>query len=460
MVTEPASGVRILIVEDNTNLAQSAAQLLEMRGAAVDLAGGLEEAERLLRERAYGLVLVDLMLPDGSGLDLIDGHQGREGLRFVVMSGHPSLTAAVRRRYRQRAEFLLKPFSADELIGVFRQAAPELDAPEPPAPAELEDPFADWVGSSAALEKVKHQIRSVARLDTTVFLLGESGTGKELAARSLHRLSNRNQGPFLTLNCGAMPETLIANELFGHEKGSYTGANKSQAGLFERAAGGTVFLDEITELPMEHQPHLLRVLETQTVTRLGGTRSVPIDVRIIAASNRVGQALVQDEILREDLFYRLMVFPIVLPPLRERREDVPELVNQILDAWNREHGTELSCAQAVMDSLVEHGWPGNVRELKHTVQRLAILNEGRIVEPPGFFDSFAGTEEPDDESGVPVGTSIRELERRLILATLEHFDGDRGRTAETLGISQKTLYNRLKAYEQAGVWTETEGSPS
>lgn len=459
MVTEPASGVRVLIVEDNTNLAQSAGQLLEMRGAAVDLAGSLEDADKLIRERSYGLVLVDLMLPDGSGLDLIDGHQDRDGLRFVVMSGHPSLTAAVRRRYRQRAEFLLKPFSADELIGAFQQAAPGLEAPPTPPP-RANDPFADWVGSSAALEKVKHQIRSVARLDTTVFLLGESGTGKELAARSLHQLSNRNQGPFLTLNCGAMPETLIANELFGHEKGSYTGASKSQAGLFERAAGGTVFLDEITELPMEHQPHLLRVLETQTVTRLGGTRSVPIDVRIIAASNRVGQALVQDEILREDLFYRLMVFPIVLPPLRERSEDVPELVTQILEAWNREHGTHLSCTEGVMKCLVEHAWPGNVRELKHTVQRLAILNEGRIEEPPGFFDTFAGTEEPDSDSGVPVGTSIRELERRLILATLEHYDGDRGRTAETLGISQKTLYNRLKAYEQAGVWTETEGSPS
>lgn len=455
MGTDSASGVQVLIVEDNSNLAQSAGQLLEMRGAVVDVAGSVAEAEARLRDFVYQLVLVDLMLPDGSGLDLIDAHQGGEGVRFVVMTGHPSLTAAVRERYRTRADFLLKPFSARDLIETYRRVVPNGDGG---VPAEAE-PFGDWVGSSEVLDKVKHQIRSVAPLDTTVFLLGESGTGKELAARSLHRLSRRCEGPFLTVNCGAMPESLIANELFGHEKGSYTGANKAQAGLFERAAGGTVFLDEVTELPMEHQPHLLRVLETQTVTRIGGTESIPIDARIVAASNRVDQALVQDGVLREDLFYRLMVFPIVLPPLRERRDDVPELVSQVLAAWNREHGTSLRCSQAVMERLKSHHWPGNVRELKHTVQRLAILNDGLIDEPPSFFDSFAGTDEETD-SGVPVGTSIRELERRLILATLEHYGGDRGRTAETLGISQKTLYNRLKAYEQAGVWSETAGTAS
>jgi DNA-binding NtrC family response regulator len=322
---------------------------------------------------------------------------------------------------------------------------------EAPA-AGSEDAFAHWIGSSAAMSRVKKQIAAVAPLNATVFLLGESGTGKELAAEAIHRLSGR-QGRFMTINCGAIPESLIANELFGHEKGSYTGANRAQPGLFERAEGGTVFLDEVTELPLEHQPTLLRVLETKSVTRIGGGKPIPIDVRVVAATNRVDQQLVQDKILREDLFYRLMVFPIVLPPLRDRTADIPEFVHAILDGWNQEHGTHVTCSPEVLERLKRHGWPGNVRELKHTVQRLAILSEGRIVDPPAFFDDFAGS---DSGAGVPVGTSIRELERRLILATLEHYEGDRARTAATLGISQKTLYNRLKAYQKQGSFRELE----
>jgi DNA-binding NtrC family response regulator len=336
--------------------------------------------------------------------------------------------------------FLAKPFAAEDLVDCLPKVVPRAVDPVPEA---AEDPFSRWVGSSPALVGVKRQIRSVAPLNTTVFLLGESGTGKELAAESIHRLSGRS-GPFLTVNCGAIPDSLIANELFGHEKGSYTGANRAQAGLFERAEGGTVLLDEVTELPIAHQPHLLRVLETRSVTRIGGSKPIPIDVRVIAATNRVDQPLVQDKVLREDLFYRLMVFPIVLPPLRERSGDIPELVVAILSAWNEEQGTDVTCATDVIERLERHDWPGNVRELKHTVQRLAILSEGRIVEPPEFFDDHVGLE---SGPGVPVGTSIRELERRLILATLEHFNGDRTRTAATLGVSQKTLYNRLKAYE-------------
>lgn len=450
---EAPACARVLIVDDNDNLAQSARQLLEFGGASVDVSGTMRQARRRLKEADYQLVLVDLMLPDGSGLDLIENHDSGADTRFVLITGHPRLTEAVRDACRKRASLLVKPFSASELMACARGLVPELEATRADAGAE-EDPYHDWIGSCEAMARVKHQIRSVAPLNTAVFLLGESGTGKEVAAEAVHRLSGR-KGPFLTVNCGAIPETLIANELFGHEKGSYTGASRSHAGLFERAHGGTVFLDEVTELPLEHQPHLLRVLETRTVTRIGGTEPIPLDVRVIAASNRVDQPLVQDKVLREDLFYRLMVFPIVLPPLRERIGDIPEFVAHILEAWNREQGTSVTCSSRVLDTLERYGWPGNVRELKHTVQRLAILSDGEIVDPPNFFESFAGSDS-EDEASVPVGTSIRELERRLIVATLEHYDGDRGRTAATLGISQKTLYNRLKTYEKAGVWSEPE----
>ncbi len=443
---ETSHGVRVLLVDDNANLASSARKLLEMSGAEVRVAGTDRQARHALDNGRYELVLVDLMLPDGSGLDLVtDCYESLENTRFVLMTGHPRLAEAAKTACPPSVGFLSKPFSVADLMECLQRVMPEGGVGT--AKVDSDDPFGRWVGSSPALDQVKRQIRSVAPLNTTVFLLGESGTGKEFAADAIHRLSGR-EGPFLTINCGAIPESLIANELFGHEKGSYTGANRAQPGLFERAQGGTVLLDEVTELPLEHQPHLLRVLETRTVTRIGGSKPIPIDVRVVAATNRVDQPLVQDKVLREDLFYRLMVFPIVLPPLRDRTGDIPEIVRSVLDAWNHEQGTNVTCAPEVVERLESHDWPGNVRELKHTVQRLAILsNGGEIVDPPDFFDDFVGA---GNSSGLPVGTSIRELERRLILATLEHFNGDRTRTSATLGISQKTLYNRLKSYQDQG----------
>lgn len=450
-----APAVRVLLVDDNANLMASARKLLEMSGAEVQVAGTDRQARASLDQNPYDLVLVDLMLPDGSGLDLVtDYYEGLENTRLVLMTGHPRLAEAAKSNCPPSVGFLSKPFSAGDLVDCLERAIPRSGAARQ---EDSDDPFKRWVGSSAAMAQVKRQIRSVAPLNTTVFLLGESGTGKEFAAEAIHRLSGR-EGPFLTINCGAIPESLIANELFGHEKGSYTGANRAQAGLFERAQGGTVLLDEVTELPLEHQPHLLRVLETRTVTRIGGSKAIPIDVRVVAATNRVDQPLVQEKVLREDLFYRLMVFPIVLPPLRERTGDIPEIVHSVLDAWNREQGTNVTCSPEVVERLEGHDWPGNVRELKHTVQRLAILSGGsEIVDPPDFFDDFVGN---GNGPGVPVGTSIRELERRLIVATLEHFNGDRTRTAATLGISQKTLYNRLKSYQDHGELPAPERSAS
>jgi two-component system, NtrC family, response regulator HydG len=442
--------VRVLVVDDNANLTSSARKLLEIYGANVEVAGTERQARRCLESQSYDLVLVDLMLPDGSGLDLINDCQELRDTRFVLMTGHPRLTDAVKRACPQRATFLPKPFSAGDLMELVERTFPSGRCARGTDPGE--DVFAHWVGSSPAIARVKKQIAAVAPLNATVFLLGESGTGKELAADAIHRLSGR-KGRFMTINCGAIPESLIANELFGHEKGSYTGASRAQPGLFERAEGGTVFLDEVTELPLEHQPTLLRVLETKSVTRIGGGKGIPIDVRVVAATNRVDQQLIQEKVLREDLFYRLMVFPIVLPPLRDRSGDIPEFVDAILHAWNQEHGTNVACSAEVLERLKSHNWPGNVRELKHTIQRLAILSDGDLVDPPAFFDAFAGS---DSGAGVPVGTSIRELERRLILATLDHYEGDRARTASTLGISQKTLYNRLKSYHKRGAYAEPE----
>ena len=446
---------RVLVVDDNANLTWSARRLLEISGADVQVAGTAREAAQALIDSDFEVAIIDLMLPDGSGQEIVRRFQREKETRFVLMTGHPRLTQAVCREL-PGVGFLAKPFSESDLIDTVQQALPgDLTESDDPLSTDSETQFEGWVGESVAMTKLKKQLRSVAPLNTTVFLLGESGTGKELAAETIHRLSGRS-GPFLTVNCGSLPETLIANELFGHEKGSFTGANRAQPGLFERAAGGTVFLDEVTELPLDQQPHLLRVLESRTVTRIGGGAPIPIDVRVIAASNRVDQALVEEKILREDLFYRLMVFPLVLPALRERHGDVPLLVHGFLAEWNRENGTAITCSDEVIRALEAHRWPGNVRELKNTVERLAILcGDGEITEAPDFFDDFAGGE--GLSAGVSVGRSIKDLEQELIMATLEHFDYNRQKTAETLGISQKTLYNRLRAYgEESGFDPEND----
>ncbi len=468
--------VRVLVVDGNAKSTWCAAQLIETYGRAVDVARDDAEARRRLDTGRYDLVFVDMALPGGKGLDLVKEYEGRRGTRFVFMTSRPPLRADRHEAANGTANGTSENGTANGHANGTRGDANGAQDKEPNghpngAISQLiehalpvadasgdgtDDAFAEWIGASPALTRSKKQIAMVAPLNTTVFLLGESGTGKELAAEAIHRLSGR-QGQFLTINCGAIPESLIANELFGHEKGSYTGASRSQPGLFERANGGTVFLDEVTELPLEHQPTLLRVLETRSVTRIGGGKSIPLDVRVIAATNRVDEQLVEDKVLREDLFYRLMAFPIVLPPLRERVGDIPKFVQAMLDAWNRENGTNVTCSPQVLAYLEKHRWPGNVRELKHTLQRLAILSDGEIVDPPDFFNDFAAS---GPEPGVPVGTTIKELERRLILATLDHFHGDRARTAATLGISQKTLYNRLKAYERAGSYVEPQKKAS
>jgi DNA-binding NtrC family response regulator len=306
------------------------------------------------------------------------------------------------------------------------------------------------VGRSEAMQEVYDAISRVAPTDATVLVTGESGTGKELAAETIHRLSLRRERPLLPLNCGAVSPNLIESELFGHEKGSFTGADRVRKGYFEQANGGTLFLDEITEMPLELQVKLLRVLETGAVTRVGGTAAIPVDVRVVAATNRDPRQAVEEQRLRDDLFYRLNVFPIELPPLRRREGDIDTLAEYFLQQLNRETGSSKRWSPAALERLRSNGWKGNVRELKNVVHRAFILADDTIQ-----ADALPAEEElalaPGGESmiQVSVGSSIDDVERRLILATLEQNGGDKKRSAEILGISLKTLYNRLNVYEAA-----------
>jgi two-component system, NtrC family, response regulator HydG len=298
------------------------------------------------------------------------------------------------------------------------------------------------------MQELYQIIERVGATQANVLLQGESGVGKELVAMAIHAVSNP-AAPFVAANCGALSRELIGSELFGHEKGAFTGAVKRRPGLFERASGGTLFLDEVTEMPLDQQPNLLRVLESKAVTPVGGSDEIPVDCRVISATNRSAEALAEEQCLREDLYFRLAVFPITIPPLRERADDIKLLAAHFLQELNMEHGTALEFNDKQLQRLSAYNWPGNVRELRHAIHRAFILSDqaGRHLELPERLSSPFSNESMPSLSKQFLGQKIEDVERELITLTLNHYHGNKVRTAEVLGVSLKTLYNRLKAYE-------------
>jgi DNA-binding NtrC family response regulator len=303
-------------------------------------------------------------------------------------------------------------------------------------------------------------IQRVAATEATVLITGESGVGKELVAELIHELSRRCDGPMVAINCGSIPATLIEAELFGYEKGSFTGASRSHAGVFERANKGTLFLDEITEMPLEMQTRLLRVLETGRFFRVGGTEEIKTDIRVIAATNRDMGDAVRERQLREDIMYRLAVFPIHVPPLRDRQDDIALLAEHFLARLNKDAGADKRFSEASLLTLSQHSWPGNVRELKNAVERSFIMaDEVLELAPIVSLHAGEGANGHDRTNGihVPLGSRLDEAERSLIVATLEHFDGNKRRAAEVLGCSLKTLYNKLNGYAREAAWAQQNG---
>jgi DNA-binding NtrC family response regulator len=399
-------------------------------------------------------VLLDLTLPDGDGLAWVRTESAAIGAEVIVITGSTVVDNAVEALRGGALDYLTKPIDrarlGTALMNVARTRALKRELGG--LRGELRDlgRFGRLVGRSKPMLEVYDLIARVAATDATVLVRGESGTGKELVAETIHRLSRRRDAPLVPVNCGAISPNLIESELFGHERGSFTGADRLRPGLFERANAGTLFLDEITEMPLELQVKLLRVLETGSVVRVGGSEPIAVDVRIIAATNRDPGEAVKAGQLREDLYYRLNVFPIALPPLRERTGDVELLAEHFLAAQNREAGTSKRFGRAALERLRLEPWPGNVRELANAVQRAFILGEDEIganALPP------SSPAPPEAAEGlvlqVRVGAPIVEVERRLILATLELVRGDKKKAAELLGISLKTLYNRLNVYDAA-----------
>jgi DNA-binding NtrC family response regulator len=450
-----------LLIDDDPSGLGALAELIEHEGFAVTTATTLAEGRARIDEAPPDVVLTDLMLPDGSGLEVMEAAAGA-GAQVVLITGHASVETAVEALRRGATDYLTKPIDLARLKTILANVARtrELQAEIGSLRGELRKlgRFGPLIGASAAMNVVYDLIARVAPTDATVCILGESGTGKEVVAQAVYELSRRRKGPFVPVNCGAVSPTLIESTLFGHEKGSFTGAERTHRGVFEQASGGTLFLDEVSEMPAELQVKLLRVLETGTVMRIGGETPIGIDVRVIAATNRVPEQAIQEGRLRGDLWYRLNVFPIGLPPLRERGGDIEVLAEHFLAELNAGQGTAKRWGASARTALGRYGWPGNVRELKNLVHRAFILAEEEIgaetlpvdVAGSAVAANFSRDIQPEIGTAltVRVGSTVAEVEQRLILATLAACTGNKQKAAEILGVSLKTIYNRLNAYRE------------
>jgi DNA-binding NtrC family response regulator len=442
--------LRALFIDDDDDFIAGLTEIAEQEGFVVATAGTLEAARDHLSREAVDIAVVDLALPDGKGTALLEELRDTT-TDAIIVSGVATLDSAIDALRLGALDFLTKPLDLSRLRAVFANAARVRSLKEQVGVLRGElrqfGRFGRMVGNSQPMQKVYDLITRVAPTDATVLITGESGTGKELVAEAIGELSSRRHRPFIPVDCGAIAPSLIESELFGHERGSFTGATHQRRGHFERASGGTLFLDEITEMPIELQVKLLRVLESGTLMRVGGESRVSVSVRVIAASNRQPSEAIQSGKLREDLFYRLNVFPISLPPLRDRDRDMLLLAEYFLETINHAEGADKRLSEGAKERIRAHPWPGNVRELKNELGRAFIMSES-VIE----LDDLALPAKPapaariGDKEPPKVGVSLDESERELILATLDRCGGDKKKTAKILGISLKTLYNRLHVY--------------
>ncbi len=425
---------------------------LTLEGYSVDVAGGVGVALERLRRGSYDLMIFDVALPDGDGVDLLEQLR-REGndTPAIMMSGHATIDAAVRATRLGALDFLEKPLSTDRLLLVvdntLRLVRAEAEAQELKASAGY---FDELVGESHAMQALREQIERAARSQADILVTGERGTGKELVTRALHRASARHAGPLEKLNCAAVPKDLIESELFGHEAGAFTGATKLRRGKFERASLGTLFLDEVGDMPLAMQAKLLRVLQEREVERVGGSETFQVNVRVVAATNRDLTRACEEGEFRPDLYDRLNVVPLSLPPLRARREDIPLLATRFLEAARQTHDRPgVVLAPAALQGLMSHAFPGNVRELKNLIERLVILSPDDTISEEdvkralgaGALPRAAGLYRPD----VPFRVLVEEAERTILEEALAHHGGQMTATSRALGLERSHLYKKAKA---------------
>jgi DNA-binding NtrC family response regulator len=457
---------KVLIVEDEENERSGLAELISAWGYRTETArDGVEGLEKV-GAWTPGIVVTDLKMPRMDGMELLEKIATTpDEVAVILLTAQGSIDAAVAAMKLGAYDFIEKPVNPTRLRNILQNASRqrgmerELEATR----RMLRDSgqLGSLVGSSKKMQEVFHLIELVSPSTASVLITGESGTGKELVARTVHELSPRKNKPFIAINCAAIPDTLIESEIFGHEKGAFTGALERRTGCFELAEGGTLLLDEIGEMPIGTQAKLLRVLEDRKLRRLGSKSETAIDVRVLAATNKVPEEAVAKGELRNDLYYRLNVFNINMPPLREHKEDLVNLVHTLLKEMNTKHQRNVRTASdAVLQIFQTYSWPGNVRELRNTLERAVIVCDSSVIEPrhlpPGFGSPTPHIINDANAIKIGVGTTVEEAERQLIVKTLESTHNNKTRAAEILGISLKTLHNKLKEYAQNGKENHTQ----
>jgi DNA-binding NtrC family response regulator len=451
----------ILLVEDKDSLRRVLCLTLENAGYTVTESADARTATQEISRAPHRLVLTDLRMPHGSGLDVLRAARAADpDVPVIVMTAYGSIDEAVQAMKDGAHDFLQKPVDSNHLLLLVERALEQ-------ARLRTENILLreEWsrrygfpriIGESAAIKRAVAETQRVSQTEANVLLLGESGTGKELFARAVHHLSPRRDRAFVAINCAAIPETLIENELFGHERGAFTGAGERRQGKFELASGGTVFLDEIGELPLAVQGKLLRAIEEKTIDRIGGRAPIPVDVRVVAATNKDLRAATESGEFRRDLYFRLAVFPVEIPPLRERGEDIVLLARHFAAQLGKEmRGREAVLSDASIKALSLHTWPGNVRELENAIERACILADGTVLEPDDLGLTKMSAGEPEvfadldmrGTLGEAAERAVRFVERRKIMEALSAHDGNKTRAAETLGVSYKTLLTKIKDYE-------------
>ncbi len=448
----------ILVVDDEEAIRSNLSRVLQREGYHVDTAAGPSEALERVQENQYGLILTDVRMPGGSGLDLVpEIKRVTPHSEVIVMTGYGSIEMAVRATRDGALDFITKPYEIDRVLVAVKNALERrhLVAENETLRKAVQQQYHQdrLIGTSTPIQEVRRLIVKVADTDSTILILGESGTGKELVARALHYQNLTRRGSFVPVNCGAIPENLLESELFGHEKGAFTGAIATRQGRFELAHKGTLFLDEVGELSLSLQVKLLRVLQERAFERVGGTKTIHVDVRVIAATNRDLEQAVEDRQFREDLYYRLNVIPIIVPPLRAHIEDIPLLFQHFLDRLNAEKGTSVTGLTALsMEMLMRYRWPGNVRELENLIERLVILKKTGLIEPEDLPTRILDTKETvlgNQEimfppEGIDLPAVLDEFERQLIVKALDLTNGVKSRAAQLLGLNRTTLVEKLK----------------
>jgi DNA-binding NtrC family response regulator len=449
---------KVLVVDDDRSICRLVDSILEMEGYPHRIAANGAQARQAIAEESFDIVVSDIYLGDASGLDLLElTKECQPEAEVVIMTAHGSVETAVHAVHRGAFDYISKPFAVDAMLEILRRIEEKRVLTDTATVGpELANalPETEIIGTSPRMVEIYKKLAKVSRIEAPVLVLGESGSGKELVAHAVHANSLRASAPFVVINCGALPETLLESELFGHERGAFTGANTSRKGLLESAAGGTVFLDEISETSLSFQVKLLRVIQEREIRRVGSNETILVDIRLIAATNRDLREMLRKNQFREDLFHRLNVFTIALPPLRDRAGDIPLLASHFLKGFNAAQRKSVRLSSDAIEAMKRYPWPGNVREFRNVLERAVTFNDTGVIQSSEleFGESVSEGAGTPKSSSIPVdpepppasGGSLEDLEREHIIRVLRETRGNKKKAAEVLGIERRTLYNKAK----------------